>query len=504
MPSAPPSRIQIEDLGRRSTAAATRSSGRSATASRSGRRLPRRPRGARAPRSGQAAGRAPLARGADARHRQRPLDGRVRGRRARPLGVHRRGLGRPLRLLARRAPAQGRGRPGRPRERARRGRGAPRSRGRDRRGGARDRRQGPLRGDDARSPSSAVDVDPELARFGAWYELFPRSWGGFEGVEKALPELAELGFDVVYLPPIHPIGRTTARAATTRSTAKAGDPGSPWAIGAEEGGHDAIHPELGTLEDFDRLVGARARARARDRARLRDPVLARPPLADGAPGVVPPPARRHDQVRREPAQALPGHRTTSTSTREDWRGSGRRCATSSLHWVEHGVRVFRVDNPHTKPLPFWEWLIARGARAAPRRRSSSPRRSRGRDDGGAREGRLHQSYTYFTWKNTKRELIEYVTRADALDAARVLPAELLRQHAGHPPRVPAARRPAGVRGAARARGDALADATASTPATSTSRTCRSREGSEEYLDSEKYEVEGADARRAAAAARRAG
>src|SRR5439155_26186019 len=97
-----------------------------------------------------------------------------------------------------------------------------------------------------------VDVDPPLARFSAWYELFPRSFGGFAGVEKVLPQLSELGFDVVYLPPIHPIGRTNRKGCNNAVTAKRGDVGSPWAIGADEGGHDAIHPDLGTLEDFER------------------------------------------------------------------------------------------------------------------------------------------------------------------------------------------------------------------------------------------------------------
>ena len=175
---------------------------------------------------------------------------------------------------------------------------------------------------------------------------------------RCCPQLAELGFDVVYLPPIHPIGRSGRKGRNNTLPAEPGDPGSPWAIGAEEGGHDAIHPELGTLADFDRLVATRKRARPRDRARLRDPVLARPPVAEGAPGVVPAPARRDDQVRREPAQALPGHRQRRTGTPRTGRASGRRCATSSSTGSSHGVRIFRVDNPHTKPLPFWEWLIA--------------------------------------------------------------------------------------------------------------------------------------------------
>ena len=99
-----------------------------------------------------------------------------------------------------------------------------------------------------------VDVEREGARFGAWYELFPRSWGGFKGVQKVLPQLAALGFDVIYLPPIHPIGTTNRKGRNNALAAEMGDPGSPWAIGGPESGHDAIHPELGTLKDFDRLV----------------------------------------------------------------------------------------------------------------------------------------------------------------------------------------------------------------------------------------------------------
>src|SRR5919106_2464220 len=111
------------------------------------------------------------------------------------------------------------------------------------------------------SPTYALDVDRERARFGSWYELFPRSWGGFRGVAEVLPELAELGFDVLYLPPIHPIGRTNRKGKNNALAAGPRDPGSPWAIGSKEGGHTAVHPELGTLEDFRHLVMA---ARARD------------------------------------------------------------------------------------------------------------------------------------------------------------------------------------------------------------------------------------------------
>jgi starch synthase (maltosyl-transferring) len=146
-----------------------------------------------------------------------------------------------------------------------------------------------------------VDVDRVLARFGAWYELFPRSFGGFTGVAKVLPRLAELGFDVVYLPPIHPIGETNRKGPNNALVAGPDDPGSPWAIGSAAGGHEAIDPGLGTWDDFDAMVAAARKAG------LRDPVLARSSVAPRAPGVVQPAAGRDAQVRRESSEALPGH-----------------------------------------------------------------------------------------------------------------------------------------------------------------------------------------------------
>ena len=155
--------------------------------------------------------------------------------------------------------------------------------------------------------SLEVDCDRALARFGAWYELFPRSWGGFKGVEKVLPELAALGFDVLYFPPIHPIGSHEPQGPEQRADRGEGRPGQP--VGDRRRGGRPHRGQPGARDDRRLRPPGRAgaEARDRDRARLRDPVLARPPVAEGAPGLVPPPPGRDAQVRREPAQALPGH-----------------------------------------------------------------------------------------------------------------------------------------------------------------------------------------------------
>ena len=289
------------------------------------------------------------------------------------------------------------------------------------------------------------------------------------------PELAELGFDVVYFPPIHPIGRTHRKGPNNALVRRPDDPGSPWAIGGPEGGHTAIHPGLGTLDDFDRLVGPRPGPRPRDRARPRRPVLARPPVARRAPGVVPPPPRRDAQVRGEPAQALPGH------LQPQLRVGGLAGALEALRdvvlfWVGHGVRIFRVDNPHTKPVAFWEWLIGEVQAAIPDTIFLAEAFTRPAMMATLAKAGFSQSYTYFTWRNTKAELDEYMTDLTGGELAGVLPAELLHQHAGHPPRLPA-----GAAAGRRSRRGSCSPrrsrrATASTPASSTARTCRSRRG----------------------------
>ena len=164
------------------------------------------------------------------------------------------------------------------------------------------------------SPLFKVRVDRERARFGAWYEMFPRSAGSdprrpatFRDAETRLPAIAAMGFDVLYLPPIHPIGTTHRKGPNNALVAKPGDPGSPWAIGGEAGGHTAVDPALGTLADFEHFMRTATTVRPRGGARYRVPDVAGSSLGARAPGMVPAPARRHDQVRREPAEEVRGH-----------------------------------------------------------------------------------------------------------------------------------------------------------------------------------------------------
>jgi starch synthase (maltosyl-transferring) len=252
-----------------------------------------------------------------------------------------------------------------------------------------------------------VEVDRPRARFGAWYELFPRSWGGFAGVERALPELAGLGFDVLYLPPIHPIGTTNRKGRNNALTAGRGDPGSPWAIGSAEGGHDAIHPDLGTLADFDRLVAA---AREYDIDICLDFAIQCSP---DHPWLKEHPEwfhRRPDgtlKYAENPPKKYQDIYNVNWDT-PDWKALWQELHRVVRHWVDHGVHVFRVDNPHTKPVPFWEWLIAEIRRETPEviflaEAFTRPAMMRTLGKIG-----FNQSYTYFTWKNLKSELLEFM------------------------------------------------------------------------------------------------
>jgi starch synthase (maltosyl-transferring) len=253
-----------------------------------------------------------------------------------------------------------------------------------------------------------LEVDRERAKFGAWYELFPRSWGGLKGVRKVLPELTELGFDVVYLPPIHPIGLTNRKGRDNALSAVPDDPGSPWAIGDERGGHEAVHPELGTLEDVRKLTRAATKHGldiALDFAiqcSADHPWLHEHPewfhrRPDGTLKYAENPPKRYQDIYNVNWES------------PDWRGLWDALLEVMLKWVDAGVKVFRVDNPHTKPFEFWAWLIAEVhardrdvvflAEAFTRRAVMRHLAKIG----------FSQSYTYFTWKNSRSELTEYVS-----------------------------------------------------------------------------------------------
>ena len=253
-----------------------------------------------------------------------------------------------------------------------------------------------------------VDVDRTLARFGSWYELFPRSWGGFKGVQGQLPRLQELGFDVLYMPPIHPIGHTSRKGRNNTLTAEPGDPGSPYAIGDETGGHDAIHPDLGTDKDFRALVKAAndhgidvcldlAINCSPDHPWLKEHpewFFRRP---DGTLKYAENPPKKYQDI----------YNVNFAS--EDWRGLWDALLGVVRHWVDRGVTVFRVDNPHTKPFDFWEWLIREIRKDNPEvifLAEAFTRRAVMREL--AKIG-FGQSYTYFAWKNQRWDLTEYVT-----------------------------------------------------------------------------------------------
>ena len=259
----------------------------------------------------------------------------------------------------------------------------------------------------ARSDPLPVEVERARARAGAWYELFPRSWGGLRGVAEAVPELAELGFDVLYLPPIHPIGVTNRKGRNNTERAVAGDVGSPWAIGGAEGGHDAIAPELGDEGDLAALVEA---LRAHEMELALDLALQASPdhpwleehpewfqhRPDGSLKYAENPPKRYQDIHNFDWDT------------QDRKGLWEAFRAVVLRWCEAGVTVFRVDNPHTKPIPFWAWLIADVRKRHPETVFLSEAFTRPALMTLLAKAGFSQSYTYFTWKNTKAELVELV------------------------------------------------------------------------------------------------
>jgi starch synthase (maltosyl-transferring) len=253
-----------------------------------------------------------------------------------------------------------------------------------------------------------LDVDRLRARFGSWYELFPRSFGGLRGVTTQIPRLAELGFDVLYLPPIHPIGTTNRKGANNALTARRGDPGSPWAIGSTDGGHDAVNPELGTIADFDALVaegqrhGVEIALDFAIQCSPDHPWLKEHPewfhrRPDGTLKYAENPPKKYQDIYNVNFDS------------PNWEELWHALRDVVLHWVDHGVRVFRVDNPHTKPLPFWEWLIREVRQREPDVIFLAEAFTRAAMMRTLAKVGFNQSYTYFTWKNGRHDLVEYLT-----------------------------------------------------------------------------------------------
>jgi starch synthase (maltosyl-transferring) len=261
----------------------------------------------------------------------------------------------------------------------------------------------------------SIVVDPVRARFSSWYELFPRSTaeeagrhGTFADCEKRLPNIAEMGFNVVYLPPIHPIGRIFRKGANNNPESAPGDQGSPWAIGSTEGGHKAILPELGTLKDFRRFV---------KKAGELDLQVALDIAFQAAPDH--PYVKEHESwFRKRPDGTIQYAENPPKKYQdiypfdfesEDWVGMWEELKSVFDYWIEQGVTIFRVDNPHTKAFPFWEWVIGEIKHEHPEVLFLAEAFTRPKIMYRLAKLGFSQSYTYFPWRNGKGEITTYLT-----------------------------------------------------------------------------------------------
>ncbi len=262
-------------------------------------------------------------------------------------------------------------------------------------------------------------VDRERALFSSWYEFFPRSEGAFVDADtgkvvsgtlrtaaERLPAVAAMGFDVIYLPPIHPIGEVNRKGANNTLTPSADDVGSPWAIGSKAGGHDAVHPDLGTIKDFDAFV---EQAHAVGLEVALDFALQAAPdhpwstdhpewfttRADGTIAYAENPPKKYQDIY-------------PINFDNDPEGIYAECERLVRHWMSHGVRIFRVDNPHTKPVEFWEWLLARIRATDPDVLFLSEAFTKPPMMQALATVGFHQSYTYFTWRTSRTELETYL------------------------------------------------------------------------------------------------
>ncbi|MGV9631636.1 alpha-1,4-glucan--maltose-1-phosphate maltosyltransferase [Streptomyces sp. NPDC003487] len=353
----------------------------------------------------------------------------------------------------------------------------------------------PLRELVTASKAMPLLVERERALFGSWYEFFPRSegtpeqpHGTFRTAARRLPKIAEMGFDVVYLPPIHPIGTTFRKGKNNTLEAGPDDVGVPWAIGSSEGGHEAVHPQLGTIEDFDWFV---AEARSHGLEIALDFALQCSPdhpwvhkhpewfhhRPDGTIAYAENPPKKYQDIYPIAFDA-------------DMDGLVAETVKVLRHWMDHGVRIFRVDNPHTKPVVFWERVIADINASDPDVIFLAEAFTRPAMMHTLAQIGFQQSYTYFTWRNGKQELTDYLTElsGDAASYMRpnffantpdILPGYL--QHGGRP--------------AFEVRAVLAATLSPTWGIYSGYELCENtplREGSEEYLDSEKYQLTSRD------------
>ena len=260
-----------------------------------------------------------------------------------------------------------------------------------------------------------IEIERKKAAFSTWYELFPRSasehphtHGTFKDVQRLLPRIAKMGFDVLYFPPIHPIGEKNRKGKNNSLVAEEGDPGSPWAIGNRMGGHKSIHPELGSLKDFKELLAEAKRSDieiAMDIAYQCAPdhpwVQEHPQWfkwrPDGSVQYAENPPKKYEDI-------LPINFES-----DDWQNLWLELKSVIDYWIEQGVTIFRVDNPHTKAFPFWEWMIAEVRNVHPEIIFLAEAFTRPRIMERLAKIGFNQSYTYFTWRTSKYELEEYIT-----------------------------------------------------------------------------------------------
>jgi starch synthase (maltosyl-transferring) len=263
-------------------------------------------------------------------------------------------------------------------------------------------------------PVLPVQVDRVAARFAAWYELFPRSMaddptrhGTWDDVIAKLPYVRDMGFDVLYFPPIHPIGLAFRKGKNNTLGAGKDQPGSPYAIGGKDGGHRDVHPELGSMKDFRRMVAAAAEHGLEIALDFAIQVSPDHPYAKAHPSwffVRPDGSIKYAENPPKKYQDI----YPLNFYGDDWEAQWKEWRDVILHWVEQGVKIFRVDNPHTKPVQFWEWMIREVQRQHPEVLFLSEAFTRPKMMRALAKAGFSQSYTYFTWRNFKGEIIEYL------------------------------------------------------------------------------------------------